>query len=349
MRKLISIITAIIVLFSILFQPTQVIASIPQPPGLDTLSQVRIFSCTTVTDVPVSECETLVALYQSTDGAYWFTNANWLSTATVASWYGITVASGHVTTIHLQNNNLFGSLPSELGDLLNLQQLILLENSITGVIPPELGNLSNLLELILAHNQLSGSIPPQLGDLGNLRTLDLIFNQLSGEIPTDLGGLTNLQTLVLFANHLSGPIPMELGDLVNLTLIDLGGNQLNGMIPSVLGDLTNLDTLGLWGNQLRGAIPSELGNLTDLKWLGLGNNHLSGMVPVSFTNLVNLCELTSRNSCNSTYYGLDLGYNHLTVPATPQSLADFLAIKDPDWQLTQTAEVFLTFLPLVIK
>jgi hypothetical protein len=111
MRKLISLITAIIVLFSILFQPTKVIASILQPPGIDTLSQVRSFSCATVTDVPVSECEALVALYQSTDGANWFTNANWLSTATVGSWFGITITSGHINVIQLVFNNLSGSLP----------------------------------------------------------------------------------------------------------------------------------------------------------------------------------------------------------------------------------------------
>ncbi len=36
-----------------------------------------------------------------------------------------------------------------------------------------------------------------------------------------------------------------------------------------------------------------------------------------------------------SYYGLDLGYNRLTVPAAPQALEDFLALKDPDWDQTQ--------------
>ena len=41
-------------------------------------------------------------------------------------------------------------------------------NQLTGEIPPELGGLSNLTYLDLPGNQLTGEIPPELGGLSNL-------------------------------------------------------------------------------------------------------------------------------------------------------------------------------------
>ena len=46
-------------------------------------------------------------------------------------------------------------------------------NELSGTIPSELGNLANLERLLLAGNRLSGSIPPELGNLANLEYLYL--------------------------------------------------------------------------------------------------------------------------------------------------------------------------------
>lgn len=45
-------------------------------------SQTPPFDCSTVTQVPQSECEALVALYDSTDGANWYDSDGWLQTDT---------------------------------------------------------------------------------------------------------------------------------------------------------------------------------------------------------------------------------------------------------------------------
>ena len=76
------------------------------------------------------------------------------------------------------------------------------------------------------------------------------------------------------------------------------------------------------------------------KGLDLSNNTLSGDVPASFTNLVNLCDPDNYDPPCYGYYQLDLGYNHLNVPA-PEPPANFLASKDPDWYLTQAVEVVI--------
>jgi hypothetical protein len=95
---------------------------------------------------------------------------------------------------------------------------------------------------------------------------------------------------------------------------------------------------------LAGEIPSELGALTELWILNLSWNHLAGAVPESFINLVNLC-VPGMSECSTTTYGLDLGYNRLSTPATPQALANFLLVKDPDWAETQLNKSI--FLPVI--
>ena len=83
-----------------------------------------------------------------------------------------------------------GSIPTRLGNLVNLLDLYLNDNQLSGSIPPELGNLPELGWLLLNNNQLSGSIPPELGNLDKLKIgghLDLSHNQLSGSIPPELG------------------------------------------------------------------------------------------------------------------------------------------------------------------
>ena len=71
-----------------------------------TQKQVQSFDCNTVTDVPYEECEALVALYESTNGAGWFDNSNWLQTTTVGDWNGIVVEDEKAIYIFLPHNNL---------------------------------------------------------------------------------------------------------------------------------------------------------------------------------------------------------------------------------------------------
>ena len=59
-----------------------------------------------------------------------------------------------------------------MGNLANLQEAVRLsDNQLTGEIPTELGNLANLQSLSLWGNQLTGEIPTELGNLANLQEL----------------------------------------------------------------------------------------------------------------------------------------------------------------------------------
>ena len=198
------------------------------------------FDCAAVTEIPQSECEALVALYDSTDGTNWYTNAGWVQSDTPCRWYGVTCSAGHVSNLELDFNYLRGTIPPELGNLTELEFLSLRRNYLAGAIPGTMGNLSHVWLLNLYGNELTGSIPPELGKLASVQWLNLAYNQLSGPIPSELGKLLVVREIGLVDNQLSGPIPLEIGNLSTLEYLTLSDNQLNGSIPPELGQLNNL-------------------------------------------------------------------------------------------------------------
>ncbi|MBO1348618.1 MAG: putative Ig domain-containing protein [Hormoscilla sp. GUM202] len=185
----------------------------------------------------------------------------------------------------LNNNDLSGTLPSELGSLASLEHIWLNENDLSGTLPSELGSLSNLQKLRLYKNDFRGTLPSELGSLSNLVNLGVAENDLSGTLPSELGSLSNLVNIYLDHNHLSGTLPSELGSLSNLRNLWLDDNDLSGTLPSDLGDLGNLQLLRLQGNSLSGTLPSDLGDLSNLQLLDLSQNYLSGTIPDRIENL----------------------------------------------------------------
>ena len=304
--------------------------------------------------IPPSEREALIAVYESTDGDNWSNQANWRKSpgvfndpGTECTWFGVTcdAAGTTVSGLGLYGNQLSGTIPPELGNLVSLEDLSLSSNQLTGPIPTELASLTNLQYLILHRNQLTGSIPPELGSLANLQSLYLQINQLTGPVPPGLGNLANLQRLALRSNQLSGTIPAELANLANLQSLDLGNNQLTGTIPAALANLANLEDFASDSNQLSGTIPPELGNLAKLEELALRSNQLSGTIPPELGNLINLQVLyIDNNALDGTIppelgnlaklADLFLGHNELTG-AIPPDLGNLVNLQYLDLQYNQ--------------
>ncbi|CDP13189.1 unnamed protein product [Coffea canephora] len=135
---------------------------------------------------------------------------NWDTNAVdPCSWTRVTCSpDGSVSALGLPSQSLFGTLSSAIG------------------------NLSNLESVLLQNNAIYGPIPSAVGKLVKLQTLDLSNNKFDGDIPSSLGDLKNLNYLRLNNNSLSGPIPETLSKLEGLTLLDLSFNNLSGSLPN---------------------------------------------------------------------------------------------------------------------
>lgn len=121
-----------------------------------------------------------------------------------------------------------------------------------GTIPHEIGDLPNLEHLVLQENNLNGLIPSTIFNMSTIKIISLTVNQLSGGLPVNLGlGLPNIQELYLAGNYiLKGVIPNSISNASKLIMLDLGSNSFSGSIPSELCALTNLQMLDLDTNNL---------------------------------------------------------------------------------------------------
>ncbi|CAN1152115.1 Protein NSP-INTERACTING KINASE 1 [Linum perenne] len=117
--------------------------------------------------------------------------------------------------------------------------------SLSGTLSPSIGNLTNLQLLLLQNNNISGQIPPELGRVTRLKTLDLSNNFFNGELPSSISNLKSLQYLRLNNNSLTGAIPPPLANMSQLTFLDLSYNNLSAPIPTF-----HTKTFNILGNPL---------------------------------------------------------------------------------------------------
>ncbi|CAN0216451.1 unnamed protein product [Ectocarpus sp. 4 AP-2014] len=125
----------------------------------------------------------LQMLYETCGGAFWRMKIAWGTAAPIMSWFGIGTSSsseGCISKLSLPWNKLAGRIPSEMGTLSTLEELVLHDNMLTGAIPIELSKLSMLRVLLLHNNSLAGYIPPDIGALSSLQVVHLQNNQLTG-------------------------------------------------------------------------------------------------------------------------------------------------------------------------
>ncbi|KAG5527938.1 hypothetical protein RHGRI_028759 [Rhododendron griersonianum] len=222
--------------------------------------------------------------------------------------------SSHLNGLAAGRNQLVGSIPAGISNLINLDDLELEENLFSGVIPFEIGKLRNLQLVTFGKNKLSGPIPESIGNSTRIFRLDLGGNNFNGTIPSSIENILGLQTLDLSHNFLTGPIPRTIGLFSTLTFMYLAHNAFIGVLPLEIGKLINLQVLDVSENKLSGHIPSTLGNCLKLEGLFLDVNTFQGSIPPSFSSLRGI-------------QSLDLSHNNLSGQI-PEDLAALVFLKN---------------------
>ncbi|XP_051139623.1 DNA damage-repair/toleration protein DRT100-like [Andrographis paniculata] len=197
--------------------------------------------------------------------------------------------------VYINNNNLSGPLPPDIGDkLARLDVLSLEANHFSGPIPASVGRrMANLTRLQLGGNRLTGAIPATIQQLRNLNQLRLERNQLSGPVPDFFAHLTQLGWINLSHNRLTGSIPPSISALAStLSYLEMGHNSLTGQIPEFLGKFRALDTLELSWNRLSGAVPKSFANLTKIFNLDLSHNQLVDPFPQMYVRGIESLDLS---------------------------------------------------------
>lgn len=225
----------------------------------------------------------LVALYNATNGSEWTVADNWLSGQPVGEWHGIVVNNGRVEQIYLHDNNLSGTLPSEIGDLTSLNRIDICCNLIGGEIPESIGNLTALELLDIYVNEFTGTFPDSLANCQALQSVVAYKNDFSGGFPSVFFELPNLVRLELGSNEFSGPLNPGINQMTQIRILTFDRNDFSGqMVP--IRDLVNLTELHLSGNQLTGEPGDFLGYHPDLYYATFGSNAFSGCFSDTFFN-----------------------------------------------------------------
>ena len=85
-------------------------------------------------------------------------------------------------------NKFKGLLPDSFSNLSNsLTFLSISVNEISGTIPKDIGNLINLQYLDLSNNYFTGTLPSSLGRLKSLQSFSVYSNKFNGLIPVTIG------------------------------------------------------------------------------------------------------------------------------------------------------------------
>jgi len=288
----------------------------PQNMALSWLVGDDTFQKITTTDADCLERYIAVVLYFSTEGKYWNDDLNFVQNTSVCEWRKEDVGvecnlDGEIISIIAANNNLNGTLPSELLQLPSLAILKLSNNTLTGTIPDIYMESKSMRELYLeknalngsipefqrgvgyhnihlGRNELTGNIPESVSALSSLKVLNFGDNSLNGTIPTGISVMESLERINFSSNNLSGSIPHQMENLRDIRRFEMQKNKLTGTISSNLARLDKLNYIALHHNKLTGSIPSELAALENIWTLVLDNNKLTGTFPKEFSSSINL-------------------------------------------------------------
>ena len=135
----------------------------------------------------------------------------------------------------------FATIPYEIGDLINLETLVVEYGCFTTV-PQEICKCEKLHVLAFEKTPIT-VLPEDIGNLSNITQLRLQGTRIS-YLPESIGKITGLTSL-LCENSDFVTLPDSIGNLVNLTTLNLSGNIYLSTLPDSMENLTKINNLNL--------------------------------------------------------------------------------------------------------
>jgi len=198
---------------------------------------------------------------------------------------GIESAPTSLIELHISANSFKGSFPKEVYKLRKLQILRATFNQdVIGTLSTEIGHLTHMRELDVSYNSLDGQIPAEIGKMTALEYLTLEENNFTGTLPPEMDNLVNLKFLSARntspgSGRIKGLLP-SFRNLANLREMYLESNGITGTIPSdFLGNSNVTDqhlTINLSSNLLSGKVPRSLAVFSHM-YLDVTENRISGI------------------------------------------------------------------------
>ncbi|KAL5698987.1 hypothetical protein ACHQM5_029954 [Ranunculus cassubicifolius] len=191
-------------------------------------------------------------------------------------------SSENLAHINLAHNQFSGMIfSSQWGGYHKLTSLHLRNNSLNGTVPSVLFTLPSLQRLDISQNHFTGQLSEfRSGSSLVLEILDVSNNMLDGPIPSSVFKVTSLKILILSSNSLNGTLRLgRFQNMKNLSNLDLSGNEL--WINARGADtwlLPQFGTLKLGSCNLR-MFPEFLIKQSMLGDLDLSNNQIGGKIP----------------------------------------------------------------------
>jgi len=206
-------------------------------------------------------------------------------------------------------------------------------------LPSSIGDLTNLNKLILHRAQIK-TIPETIGNLSKLENFHLLNCAELVSLPDSLGMLRSLKTLYIWGSKITS-LPESIGNIITLTNMQLQYTDI-AKLPDTIGKLVNLEVLGIysfskkdwlggkidkiieydpdWTNyqgqnkkpekrSVFSALPPEVSKLTKLRYLLLSNTEVTSL-PDFLADLPALEKIEAIN-CNIN-----------TIPPSIQQLID---------------------------
>ncbi len=168
--------------------------------------------------------------------------------------------------VTLTNNNLSGTIPSTIGNLVNMEKFLLNATSdtmdVTGAVPAEIGLLTKMTDFNISGTRIT-SLPLELRNCIAMQNFNCFNTQITS-LPEIFGNWPDVGTILLHKNSkLTGPLPTSIGTITNTTKasvsIHLYECNFTGSIPASWANITSkCGQLRIQTNQLSGEIPAEV-------------------------------------------------------------------------------------------